>query len=139
MATPLILGSVQRAALQELRTRAAAVPVHMSDLLERLKTPEGHKAHRRQMTAQSVEIPADFLVTFSIETGHPIGTCRHMSMSVGRKGRVPHPAAVWMVAEELGFAGELAACTTWPEELQGDGVAINVVQPLAVTSASAAD
>jgi hypothetical protein len=135
MAVPLILGAVQRAALAELRTRAAAAPIDMPDLLARLKTPEGKLAHRRHMTAQSVEIPADFLVTFSIETGHPIGTCRHMSMSVGRKGRRPHALAVWMIAKELGFVGELSDCMMWPEELEGHGAAINVVQSLAVIAA----
>ncbi len=139
MAIPLIMGAVQSAALADLRRRAAAAPVHVPDLLERLKTPIGERAHRKQMTAQTVEIPISFLVTFSIETGHPAGTCRHMSMSVGREGRVPHPEAVWMIAEELGFAGGLAACKTWREDLRGHGVAINVIQPLAVMASAASD
>ena len=83
-----------------------------------------------QMTRQSVAIPLDFLVTFSIETGHPVGTCRHMSMSVGKVGRIPNAHALWMIADLLGFTDNLDACTVWREELQGHGVAINVVQPI---------
>lgn len=73
-------------------------------------------------------------VTFSIETGHPIGTARHMSMSSPAAGRVPIPEAVWMAAAELGFTGSIEQCMTWPEQLQGHGVAINVVQPMATSA-----
>ena len=128
--TPLLLGPDECAALQELRELAAATPVDMPPLLQRLKTGEGKAAHMRQMNAQSIEIPVGYLVTFSIETGHPAGVCRHMSMSSPVEGRVPIPEAVWMVAEELGFSGSLEACAVWLEDLQGHGKAVNVVQPL---------
>ena len=132
MNRPLVIGPEQLAGLNELRERASAAPVDARALIARIDTPEGKAAHRAQMTAQSIGLPIGFLVTFSIEHGHPIGPCRHMSMSVEDKDRVPHPAAVWAVAELLGFAGGLHACKTWPELLQGHGLAINVVQPLAV-------
>lgn len=90
------------------------------------------------MTAQSIRIqgPWPFFVTFWIETNHPVGTCRHMSMSITRDNRVPSPAAVWLIAEVLGFAGGLEACRQWPEELSDGGTAINIVQPLSVTEAA---
>jgi hypothetical protein len=69
---------------------------------------------------------------FSIETGHVVGACRHMSMSIVRVGRVPSQEAVWMVAEQLGFSGGLTACTAWPEKVSDGVTAINVVQPLSV-------
>ena len=100
-----------------------------------LKTAEGKRQHMDQMNEQSIAIPMGFLVTFSIEAGHPVGVCRHMSMSVMREGRAPNPEAVWMVAEELGFQGGLSACHVYKEDLQrGDerAIAINVVQPLNV-------
>lgn len=131
---PLIMGVLEVAKLHDLRMIAAARPVDMLALME-VKTEAGKTRHIKQMTAQSVEIPGPwpFLVTFSIETGHPAGTCRHMSMSIQRKGRVPSPQAVWMVATELGFVGGYHLCSHWQEQLQGQGVAINLVQPVSLT------
>jgi hypothetical protein len=89
------------------------------------------------MNAQSLRLPLDFMVTFSIETGHPVGTCRHMSMSSGKRGRVPSPAAAWMVAEALGFVGELDTCTVWMETLVPQGKAVNIVQPVSMAATPA--
>lgn len=136
-ATPLIIGQAQKDALQALRERAASDPVDMLGVVEAIKTPDGKRRHMDRMNALTIDIPMAFAVTYSIETGHPAGTCRHMSMSSDRKGRTPTPEAVWMVCEELGFVGSLEACTVWPEELQRGPterdrhVAINVVQPTA--------
>jgi hypothetical protein len=137
--TPLIIGEAQKAALRELRDNAAANPIDMPPLMKRLETPEGKAAHMRQMNCQTIDVPLAFMVTFSIETNHPCGTCRHMSMSATRRGRTPTPEAVWMVAEELGFVGSMEACVVWPEDLQRGpqqrtdrAIAINVVQPLSV-------
>jgi hypothetical protein len=134
MATPLIITEVERDQLRSLYELAQANPVDVAGLLERIKEPENKRHHMAQMTRQTVDIPLAFRVTFSIETGHPCGRCRHMSMSVQRLGRVPHPAAVWMIAQELGFWGGLDQCAAvWYEELLGHGRALNVVQPLLKT------
>ena len=135
---PLILTADVRAALQALRRRAADKPVDVVRLMQAIRAQEGERRHRAQMTAQTVAIPGPwpFFVTFSVETGHPAGTCRHMSMSVMREGRVPHPNAAWMVAEDLGFQGGLSACRMWPESLSDGGTAINLVQPIAVQPAT---
>jgi hypothetical protein len=130
MSTPLIIGTKEKAALAVLRDLAIANPVDIRAVIESIKTPAGKAAHMRAMTAQSIEIPANFLVTFSVELGHPVGTCRHMSMSVGKASRVPNPHALWLVAQELGFTDGLDYCTHWLEELQGHGTAVNVVQPV---------
>lgn len=123
----LLIGPDQIAALQQLREAAAAAPVDMTGLLARLKTPAGKNRHRAQMTKQSVELPIGFLVCFSIETGHPNGgVARHLSVSL--EGRLPHPLAVWVIAQELGFTGELTDCAVWPEVLEGHGHAVNVAQ-----------
>jgi hypothetical protein len=133
--TVLIVGEAERAVLRRLRDEAAKHSVHIPTLAEALKTAQGNRRHRAQMTAQTVPIPATFTVTFSIETGHGAGTCRHMSMSVMKASRLPHPEALWVVAKELGFAGGLEACVVWPEELSDGGTAINMVQPISVASA----
>jgi hypothetical protein len=139
-ATPLILGVAQSAQLAALRDLAIKHPVDVRGLLEAIKTPAGKERHMRQMDAQTVDIPVGFLVTLSIETGHPVGACRHMSMSSPRRGRLPTPEAAWMVAEHLGFVGGFEMCQHWIEELQRGprerAQALNIVQPLDVTTAS---
>lgn len=129
----LLIDENVRGAMLKLRMLAAEHPVEMAGLEERLKLPKVKRRHMEQMTRQSISIPVDFLLTFSVETGHPLGTCRHMSLSVSRAGRVPNEHAVWMVAQEMGFVGGLTACLCWQEDLQGHGVAINVVQSVSVT------
>jgi hypothetical protein len=72
------------------------------------------------------------MVTFSIETGHGSGVCRHLSMSSKRHGRTPTPEAVWLIAALLGFQGGLEACAIWEEGIGAGDVAINVIQPVAL-------
>lgn len=119
-----------------LRELAAERPVDARTLMERIAI-QGDAAHRAQMAAQTVRIPRPFpfWVTFSIEVGHPVGTCRHLSISVERARRGPHPAAVWTVAEYFGFTGSLDACRCWLEPLSDGRVAVNVVQPVALHEA----
>jgi hypothetical protein len=137
---PLIMTAEVRVKLARLRAFAATRPVDVLELAEAIKSAQGDRAYRKAMTAQTVVIPGPwpFYVTFSIETGQPCGTCRHMSMSIRREDRVPHPAAVAIVAVELGFAGGIEDCAIWMENLSDGGVAINVAQPIAVVAASAA-
>lgn len=132
MTTPMVFGKTERDAIAALRVLACANPINLLGVIERIADREFKAAHVAQMTQQSVTIPFGFLVTYSIEFGHPTGPCRHMSMSAPRLGRLPHPDAVELVAAELGFVGGLAGCAAvWIEELErGDGrhEAINLVQ-----------
>lgn len=130
MATPLLIGPTERAQLTALRELANDHPIDMLALLHALKLPKGKALHRQQMTRQTVTLPLDFMVTMSIETGHPVGTCRHMSMSSPNRKRVPSPEAVWLVADLLGFTVGLWTCTHWLEQLEGHGRAVNVLQPI---------
>lgn len=125
----LLIGPDERKALQDLAARAADAPVYMPTLTQRIKTPEGKAAHMEQMTAQSVDIPMGYGVTFSIEVGHPLGACRHLSVYINdAPDKLPHPAAVWAIAKELGFWGEIEQCDgIWPEKLR-QGQSINLVQ-----------
>ena len=135
----LLLGPAERAALAELRLRAEQTPVNGLTLMERLKTPEGAAAHRRQLATQTIRLPIQFTVTFSVESGHPAGMTRHMSMSTQREGRTPNPAVVWMVAEHLGFSGGgVQACeSVWLEDLaEGAGKAVNLMQTYATAEAA---
>jgi hypothetical protein len=134
--TPFIIGPDERVALKALAQLASEHPVDMDGLLERLKDPANKRRHMQQMNQQSVRLPFDYLVTFSIERNHPGGrVARHLSVSSPNPNRVPRPQAVWMVAEELGFTGvEVTGevpplgSTIWLEKLQGHGEAVNLVQ-----------
>jgi hypothetical protein len=135
-ASPLIIGATQRQELAALRAKASAEPFDVLAILEQTKSKAGHEAHLERMKAFTIPIPTAFIVTFSIENGHPPGTCRHLSVSSRRHGRTPTPEAVWMIAEELGFIGGLQQCAFWEEEIGEGDKAINVVQPVAVTAGS---
>ena len=132
-AAPLIITPWARAKLALLREGASSYPIDMKGRVETIRTPAGMAKHMLQITVETTAIPDPFpfLVTFSIEN-HPVGTCRHMSVSIQRKGRVPSPEAAWMIAELLGFSGGIEACRMWTEPLDDGEVAINLVQPLAI-------
>ena len=83
------------------------------------------------MAALTIYLPISYTVTFSVESGHPAGLCRHLSMSGARRsGKAPTPEAIWMVAELLGFQGTLKACTQWMEDIGDGDKAVNIIQPL---------
>ena len=144
MHAPLIITAQVRAELAALRELASKHPVDMAVLgpalaAEKQPGPVKQK-HMEQMNRQSVVIPGPWLfwVTYSVETNHPCGTARHMSMSIDRPNRVPNPIGVWMVAKELGFEGEqFEGCYVDKEELSNRGLAVNVIQPLRFREAPA--
>lgn len=129
----LILGAREESLLSNLREIASKHPVLIDVLVKEISQPAVKKKHMRQMARQTIVIPVHYSVTYSIELGHPIGACRHMSMSSGAAGRVPTPQAVNMVAEKLGFVGGAEMCTVWMEDLErpeGKQQAVNLVQPI---------
>lgn len=128
--TSLVLDESIRGQLAALRAETEAHVVDMPKLMEALLTPVGKAEHVEHMTRQTLLVPLAYLVTFSIESGHPCGSCRHMSMSVQREGRLPNTIGVWMVAQEFGFWGSLQECTVYMEERQGHGQAVNIIQPI---------
>lgn len=84
-------------------------------------------------------IPNGFKVIFSIEDQGSekkgerggLGKCRHLSMSINKKGRIPNPIAVDMVMEEFGFDNPFYHCAIWSEGFGGNTqIAINVLEPI---------
>jgi hypothetical protein len=129
MSTPLVIDEEVISQIKACVELAEACPVDMPTLVVRIKDPVGKERHMAQMNRQTVKVPLAYMVTFSIEDGHPCGRCRHLSMSVAREGRIPNPIGLWMIAKEFGFWGALEQCdAVWKENLQGHGWAINVVQ-----------
>src|SRR5690348_18237533 len=110
MGTPLVIDEEVKSQIKACVELAEANPIDMPALMECIKTVEGKAHHMAQMTRQTVKIPIAYMVTFSIEYGHPCGPCRHMSMSVQRAGRLPNEIGLWMIATEFGFWGTLQDC-----------------------------
>ena len=131
MDAPLVITEEVKQNLIKLIEIAKQNPLDMLLLQRIIATEAGRKFHLERMMSQTVKIPGpwDFFVTFSIDKGHPIGTCRHMSMSINKEDRVPSVPAVKMIAEILGFTGDMEDWYVYPETLE-NSVAINVIQKL---------
>ena len=128
----IVFDQATRLALSDLRRLASDQPVDISTLTARLRIPDERRKHRAQMQAQALAIEGEvtLLIVYSVETGHPAGSCRHMSISVDRPRMMPSQAVTERVMAEFGFLGGAAACSVWTEKM-GDGqTAVHVVQPL---------
>lgn len=132
--SPLVIGKDEVEALAALRRKAARKPINSLDVIQLIKTTTGAAKHYQRMKSLSIRLPVAFVVTFSIETNHPCGSIRRMSLSSIVPRRVPTREALWMVAEELGFIGGLSACSAWPEDIGNGDIAINLAQPLNVAA-----
>jgi hypothetical protein len=114
--TLVFIRSEDATRLEWLRVFASSHPLHVPEITALMRTLVGKRAHMKAMSNRSVEVPFGCLVTFSIETGHPVGMCRHMSMSSSVPSKAPSAEAAWMYAERLGFVGGLQSCDVWTEE-----------------------
>jgi hypothetical protein len=72
----------------------------------------------------SVIIPVGYRAAFSIED-QPCGLCRHLSVSVERKGMMPSIPAVELIAEAFGMTH---FDSRWLEEFEPGQHAVNVVE-----------
>jgi hypothetical protein len=136
--TLISIGREEAARLERLRIFAVTHPLYMPQVRALMRTLEGEKLHMKAMAEHSVELPLGYLVTFSIETGHPFGTCRHMSMSSSVPSMAPSAQTAWMVAQRLGFVVGVHRCDVWIEELERDNKkysAVNLIQLLTAGSA----
>ena len=130
MATPLIIGPDEEAKFAALSKYANEHTIYMPDVMKLIATKAGERKHLDRMSDYTISLPFGYTVTFDIEIGHPIGTCRHLSVAAPLKGRVPSPPAVWMIAEYFGFKGGYSNCRVWDEDIDDGRITINVVQPL---------
>jgi hypothetical protein len=75
-----------------------------------------------------VEIPFGFRAVFSYELQHGI-LCRHLSISVDKKDRLPSEHAVHLIAGLFGFTNGMEGqnVTVWVEHTR----AINLIEPYA--------
>lgn len=117
--------------LVSLRIRAEESQFDITQIAAAMQNAQSSLQHREKINTLSLAIPGPyiFFVTYTVEKNHPVGTCRHMSMSLMVRESVPTIAQIWAVALILGFNGDLCSCEKiWFEDLSDGGRAINLVQ-----------
>ena len=129
----LIIGATEREKIAEIVAYAKAHPLTF-DVLRKsiagdttiLKLEDRQPGHERP-PSQHMIFPGGYRAAFSIEQ-QPPGLCTHLSISVmgrAKKGMMPNPAAVGMIAEEFGVP--YPADKMWIEEFDPGEFAINLV------------
>lgn len=146
---PLVINDAVRTRLRELDAKAAQNAMRAEDMVQ-LATAisDGVTEIRlspdlkgiwdmlqRNLRDFTTHLDHGFQVTLTHEgQPSPAGMCRHLSISIDRPGKLPHPAAIAMIMEEIGFAAPLDDPHTriWLEPIAGqrNHEAVNVLQPV---------
>jgi hypothetical protein len=129
--TILMIGTTERERIAEMIAYAKAHPVTFDfrnvatdkPVLELKDRPPGME----RPPSQHLVLPGGYRCAFSIEQ-QPAGLCTHLSISVegrAKKGMMPSPPAVQMIAEEYGVP--YPADKMWLEEFDPGEFAVNLV------------
>jgi hypothetical protein len=104
VARVMVVGDAERANIKRVVGHALAHPFSrhlMIRIIEQVDLPAGERP------GFSCSIPDGFRCVFTIEE-HPLGWCRHLSVSACDPGRVPSIEAMqFMLMPEFGFWGPL--------------------------------
>jgi hypothetical protein len=132
MARPLIIDDLVRTMIKAALARALENPIPFEALREHASlaaTRDLKLADRKpgliRPPLMHVAIPIGFRAAISVEE-QPAGMVRHLSVSADRPGRIPHPTAVVMIAEEFGMLPPFDAL--WLEEFDPGHQAVNVLK-----------
>jgi len=98
---------------------------------------KNHPVTRKQLTEKSIivgnisdyvcKIPDGFRIVFSFED-QPIGWCRHLSVSIPDRTKLPSQPAVEMIMKEFGFTGTINDQTNVWIETDVTPHAVNIIQ-----------
>ena len=128
---PLIIGDKEKQTIFDLVEKAFLHPVTFEQMKRRhaLYTSGATLIGFNHLT---IEIPAHYMATFTIEEHEQGRKFRHLSVSIidCRPGRGPTPQAVSMIAEAFQFRRSLDLCVVYPENLANGAYAVNVIEPL---------
>lgn len=130
MARALIINEVVKRQIAALIEQADANPISLEilrsgavkDDKEIIALADRRPGFERPASAH-LEIPVGYRVALSTED-QPAGRCRHLSISVAKKGMLPHADAAIMIMEHFGVTEVIAR---WLEEFEPGHHAINVV------------
>ena len=125
----LSIGNEERAQIAALVKKAQEHPVTLEMLKRQMEKSPSLTCHTTRYSEFHIKLPVGFSVVLTIEH-QPMGVCRHLSVSISRPGKLPHPAAVSMVMEEFGFQRQLSDCHFWSEEFDANCRSINVLEPI---------
>lgn len=129
----LIIGKTEREKIAEVVAYAKAHPLSFDTLRKSVVTNadtvrlgDRQPGHERPLS-QHVIFPGGYRAAFSIEV-QPAGLCTHLSVSIfgrAKKGMMPSPEAVQMIAEEFGVP--FPADKGWTEEFDPGEYAVNLL------------
>jgi hypothetical protein len=126
---PLVIGAAQKEQIAKLRALAAANVMDPGDMQKAAE--KDISAFRKMMVEFSIGLPVGFLVTYCHERQpDPLGVVAHISVTVDRFNRTPHPAAVDMILDAFGMQPINQSVKVWIEEVAPGENAINIVQRL---------
>lgn len=123
----LLIGAEERQKIAELRAFAAANVQDAKHVMDTTREPAAEAAHRDMMDMHSIELPVGYHVTYSHER-QPPGLCVHISISVDRPNKMPHPAAVETILEAFGMQPIKGSPGIWIEDINAVTKALNIVQ-----------
>jgi hypothetical protein len=136
----LMISATERAKIAEMIADAKAHPVLLDTLRQGAVADkdmvmlEDRRPGFERPPAQHVLLPGGYHAAFSVEQ-QPPGLCSHLSVSVvgrAKKGMMPSPQAVAMIAEEFGVP--FPADKMWTEEFEPGEFAINLMSLYAPTA-----
>jgi len=129
----LIIGATEREKIAEIIAYAKAHPLSFDQLrksavaeAETVRLEDRQPGHERP-PSQHVIFPGGYRAAFSIEA-QPAGLCTHLSISVfgrSKKGMMPSPQAVAMIAQEFGVP--FPPDKGWTEEFDPGEYAVNLL------------
>lgn len=96
---PLVFTDVIRKDIARVIEAAKAKPYDLGKVLRIMKRPQEAPRHNPDFVTN---IPFGFRCVFTHEQ-QPIGWCRHLSVSIGAKRRLPHPVAIEEIMKAFGF------------------------------------
>lgn len=124
-----------RTAVAAMRERAAANPVTRAEIdaigipaqkIRNLTLADRPPGFERKQKSQFLDIDFGFRVAYSVED-QPGGLVGHLSISIDRKGKVPHPAAVVEIARLFDMSIQSAEYV-WLEEFEPGHQAVNLIK-----------
>jgi hypothetical protein len=123
--TGLLIGPEERAKIAELWAFAEANPLEPLRVIE-LAADNMDKV-RDVFDMYSIELPVGFHVTYSQEH-QPCGLCHHLSVSIDRTDKMPHPESVEMILREFEMQPIAESINLWIEYVDDETKAVNIVQ-----------
>jgi hypothetical protein len=123
--TALLIGPEERVAIAKLRLLAEANPFDPQRVIEAAERDMA--AYRAWMDGLSITLPSGYWVTYSHED-QPCGRCHHISISVDRPNKMPHPEAVQMILREFEMKPIGDSLQIWIEHVSPTVRAVNIMQ-----------